>query len=93
MFTNAELVKNETINGWLHLTVSGIFHAIKDIECYDTKLFIIIDKKNRQIKLEDLVLLNNSSKCYESVKGMYDETVEDGIIEAAMRNIYQQQIA
>jgi hypothetical protein len=93
MFTNAELVKSETINGRLQLTVRGIFHAIKDIECYNTKLFIIVDKKTKEMLLEDMALFNTGSNSYESVKGMFDKTVEEIVIESAMRNIYQQQIA
>ncbi|MFY0762434.1 hypothetical protein AB1K32_26975 [Metabacillus dongyingensis] len=93
MFTNAELVKSETINGRLQLTVRGIFHAIKDIECYRCKLIVHCDNQNNRKNLTDMILLNDNTGLYESVKGMYDGEFEEGILDIAMNHVYLKKTA
>ncbi len=93
MFTNAEIVKSEMIHGQLYLTIKGIFHAIKNVECYNCKLIVHLDNKNNRKNLTDMIFLNVISGLYESVKGMYDEDFEDAIMDIAINHVYLKKIA
>lgn len=93
MFTNAEIVKSEKVHGQLYLTIRGIFHAIKDIECYNCKLMVHLDNTNKRKNLTDMILFNVNSGLYESVKGMYDEEFEDAIMNIAINHVYLKKIA
>lgn len=93
MFTNAELVKSEMIHGRQYLTIGGIFHSIKDVECYNCKLIVHLDNKTNRKYLTDMIFLNVISGLYESVKGMYDEEFEDAIMDIAMKDVYLKKTA
>lgn len=87
------MVKREMMHGQLYLTIKGIFHAIKDVECYNCKLIVQLDNKNNRKNLKDMILLNVISGLYESVKGMYDEEFEDAIMDIAINHVYLKKIA
>ncbi|USK36488.1 hypothetical protein LIT25_27400 (plasmid) [Bacillus sp. F19] len=93
MFTNAEIINSESVNGRMQLTIQGIFHAIENIECYESKLYIHFDRINKTRRMTEMVLLNKASGSYESVKGMYDEEFEEKIVEAAINKIHFKQSA
>ncbi|MDQ0862021.1 hypothetical protein [Bacillus sp. V2I10] len=79
------------MNGQIYLTINGIFHAIKDVECYNCKLIVHLDNKNRK-NLTDMILLNVISGFYESVKG-YNVEVGDAITDIAINHVYLKKIA
>ncbi|MDQ0862075.1 hypothetical protein QFZ72_005673 [Bacillus sp. V2I10] len=93
MFTNAEIVKSEMIHGELYLTIKGIFHVIKNVECYKCKLMVRCDNQNNRKNLTDMILLNENTGLYESVKGMYNEEFEEGILDIALNHVYLKKTA
>ncbi|WP_191561125.1 hypothetical protein [Metabacillus idriensis] len=70
----------------------GIFHAIKDFECYNCKI-VHLDNKNNKKSLIDMLLLNGNSALYESVKGMYEEEFGDAIMDIGINHVYLKKIA
>ncbi|TDL76191.1 hypothetical protein [Peribacillus frigoritolerans] len=81
------------MHGQLYLTIKGIFHAVMDVECYNCKLIIHLDNKNNRKNLTDMILINDITGLYESVKGMYDAEFEEAIMDIAINHVYLKKIA